>query len=130
MSPALNVGRRLPAYCTSIGRVVLAFRPDAEIAAYLARGQFQAFTPQTVTSRTELARLFKLARQAGYATADQQMEPHFRTVAVPVRNTTGAVVAGINVIIPNERLTIDAMASRFVEPLQAAAQELSACLLP
>jgi IclR family pca regulon transcriptional regulator len=130
MSPALNVGRRLPAYCTSIGRIVLAFRPDADLENYLARVQFQAFTPHTVTSREELRRMFKSARQAGYATADQQMEPHFRTMAVPVRDTLGAVVAGINVIIQNERWSLPQMASRFLAPLQAAAGELGGCLLP
>lgn len=130
MSPALNVGRRLPAYCTSIGRILVAHRPDADIDAYLSRAQIQAFTPHTVTSRAALARIFRAARQSGYATADDQMEPHFRTIAVPVRNTLGAVVAGINVIIPNERVSIEQMESRFVEPLRLAAQELSACLLP
>lgn len=130
MSPTLNVGRRLPAYCTSIGRVVLAQHPDSDLEAYLARVQFHAYTPHTVTSREELRRVFKTARQAGYAIADQQMEPHFRTMAVPVRDTLGAVVAGINVIIQNERLSAQQMTNRFLAPLQLAAGELGMCLLP
>jgi IclR family pca regulon transcriptional regulator len=129
MSPALNVGRRLPAYCTSIGRVVLAHLPDKDVSDYLSRAQFRAFNPQTVTSREELRRILKAARQAGYATADQQMEPHFRTIAVPVRNRLGAVVAGINVIIPHERLTVQQMATKFFDPLRIAAEELSLGLL-
>jgi len=130
LSPALNVGRRLPAHCTSIGRIVLSHLPDADLDAYLGRVQFRPFTPQTVTSRDELRRILKAARQSGYASADQQMEPHFRTLAVPVRNMHGVVVGGINVIIENERMTIAQMASQFVKPLQHAAAELSVGLLP
>jgi len=130
LNPVFNVGRRLPAYCTSIGVIAWAYRPEAELEAYLARGRFIAFTPNTVTSREELRTLFKAARQAGYASSDQQMQPHFRTLAVPVRNTVGTVVAGMNVIIPHERLSIQQMIAKFVEPLRIAAAELSTALLP
>jgi IclR family pca regulon transcriptional regulator len=130
MSPTLNVGRRLPVHCTSIGRIVLAHATPEEIEDYLARNQFQAFTPYTVTSREALRQILKAARQSGYATADQQLEPHFRTLAVAVRDTHGSVVAGINVIIPDERVSMEQMAARFLDPLQAAARELGSCLLP
>ena len=94
MSPSLNVGSRLPAYCTSIGLVLLAQLPEHELGAYRSRVKLQAFT-----SPSKLAQVLKTVRQAGYAIADQQIEIGLRTMAVPVSDTSGAVVAGINVIV-------------------------------
>ncbi len=130
MSPALNVGRRLPAYCTSIGRVMLAHLPADELDAYIEQTRFHPYTEHTVTSPDKLRQVLRDVRQAGYAFASQQMEARLCTLAVPVRDTGGHFVAGINVILQGRLVSGDEMAARFLHPLQNAAMELGSSLLP
>jgi IclR family pca regulon transcriptional regulator len=130
LSPSLNVGGRLPAYSTSIGHVLLAHLPAQELTAYLSRVKLRAFTDQTITSRDKLRATLKSTRQLGYAIADQQIEIGLRTMAVPVRDLSGLVVAGINVICPVSAVALKEMPARFLAPLQMAAQNLGALLPP
>ena len=128
MSPALNVGRRLPAYCTSIGQVMLAHLPPAELDDYLKRVKLHRFTEQTVASPRQLLALLRNVRDAGHAVASQQMESRLCTLAVPVRDTSGQFVAGMNVILGRPMAERD-MVARFLQPLQSAAAELGSLLL-
>ncbi len=130
MSPHLNVGRRLPAYCTSIGHVLLAHLPPDELNAYLARARFHPYTEYTPNSPEKLLALLKAVRESGYAFASQQMEPRLCTLAVPVRDTGGHYVAGINVILQGRLVSRADMAERYYQPLQEAAMELGSLLLP
>ncbi len=130
MSPSLNVGRRLPAYCTSIGHVMLAHLPQDELDAYLARARFHPFTEYTPNSVAKLMPLLKAVRESGYAFASQMMEPRLCTLAVPVRDAGGHYVAGINVILQGRLVPRDEMAARYYQPLQEAALELGSLLLP
>src|SRR5512145_3003506 len=75
MSPTLNVGRRLPAYCTSIGQVLLAQLPPAEFDDYLAHVRFRPYTEHTITSAERLRETLDAVRANGFAFASQQMEP-------------------------------------------------------
>jgi IclR family pca regulon transcriptional regulator len=130
MSVALTVGSRLPAYCTSMGRVLLAHLAERKFDAYLARVELRPFVDRTVTSPEKLRRLLEAARQAGYALVDQELEIGLRSIAVPVRGTSGAVVAAINVSVHAARATVREMEARFLPPLQAAARDLGILLLP
>jgi IclR family pca regulon transcriptional regulator len=130
MSPTLNVGRRLPAYCTSIGHVLLAHLPPAELDEYLARVRFHPFTEHTPTSVEQLLPLLATVRESGFAFASQQMEPRLCTLAVPVQDTGGHYVAGINVILQGRLVTRAEMAERCYQPLQRAAMELGSLLVP
>jgi len=130
MSPALNVGRRLPAYCTSIGHVLLAHLPAAELDAYLARARFHPYTQFTPTSAARVSAILDGVREHGYAFASQLMEPRLCTLAVPVRDAGGHYVAGINVIVQGRLMTDAQMAERFLQPMQEAAMELGGLLLP
>jgi IclR family pca regulon transcriptional regulator len=130
MSPQLNVGRRLPAYCTSIGHVMLAHLPQNELDDYLARVRFHPYTEYTPTSADKLLALLQAVRQSGFAFASQQMEPRLCTLAVPVRDAGGHFVAGINVILQGRLVSRSDMAERYFQPLQHAAMELGALLLP
>jgi IclR family pca regulon transcriptional regulator len=129
MSPMLNVGRRLPAYCTSIGHVMLAHLPPEELNRYLARVRFHPFTAYTPTSIEKLLPLLAAVRDSGFAFASQLMEPRLCTLAVPVRDAAGSYVAGINVILQGRLVGRDEMAERFYHPLQQAAMELGSLLL-
>jgi IclR family pca regulon transcriptional regulator len=130
MSVTLNVGGRLPAYCTSIGQVLLAHLPESELQAYMRRVKLYAYTERTVASPEKLQQVLKAARQNGYAIADQQMETRICSISVPVRDTSRSVVAGINVIVQGGRVPVREMATRFLLPLQNAAGELGMLLLP
>ena len=130
MSPALNVGRRLPAYCTSIGHVMLAHLPPQELDDYLSRTRFHPYTEHTLTSPEKLRSVLQEVRETGFAFASQQMELRLCTLAVPVRDIGGNFVAGMNVILQGRLVTASEMASRFAQPLQDAAAELGSLLLP
>jgi len=130
MSPHLNVGRRLPAYCTSIGHVMLAHLPTDELNAYLSRVRFHPYTEYTPNSPEKLLALIRAVRESGFAFASQQMEPRLCTLAVPVRDMGGHYVAGINVILQGRLFSRSEMAERYYQPLQEAAMELGSLLLP
>jgi IclR family pca regulon transcriptional regulator len=130
MSPAMNAGRRLPAYCTSIGHAILAHLPQDELNEYLARVQFHPYTAYTPSSTEALLALLAAARESGFAFASQMMEPRLCTLAVPVRDAGGNCVAGINVILQGRLVARSETAERFYHPLQQAAMELGSLLLP
>ena len=130
MSPALNVGRRLPAYCTSIGHVMLAHLPQAQLHEYLAHARFHPHTDYTPSSAEKLLPLLAAVRESGFAFASQLMEPRLCTLAVPVCDVAGHYVAGINVILQGRLVDRTEMAERFYRPLHEASLELGSLLLP
>jgi IclR family pca regulon transcriptional regulator len=129
ISPLLNVGRRLPAYCTSIGRVLLAHLPADQLEAYLQNTRFCAYTEHTVTDRDELRVLLQDVRTNGFAFSREQMEPNLCSIAVPVRDATGQYVAGINLILQGRLKTAHAAADKYFAPLTEAAVSLGQLLM-
>lgn len=130
ISITLNVGSRLPAYCTSIGQVLLAELPPPALDAYLARVRISRFTDRTLTSAAALNALLAQVRANGYALAVEQMEIGVMSVAVPIRNVTGRAVAGINVIAQTGPVSPDDLVAQCLPHLQAAATALATQLLP
>lgn len=130
MSPALNVGRRLPAYCTSIGHAMLAHLPQDQLNDYLAYARFHPYTDNTPISAEKLLPLLAAVRESGFAFASQLMEPRICTLAVPVRDVAEHYVAGINVILQGRLVDRTEMAERYYRPLHDASLELGSLLLP
>jgi IclR family pca regulon transcriptional regulator len=130
ISVTLNVGSRLPAYCTSIGLVLLAHLAPEELERYLAKATLRPFTERTVTDPHKLRELLDQVRSQDYAIADQLMEMGVRSIAVPVRNAGGTVVAGMNVIVQAGRVPLRDMRTLYLPPLQGAARDLGAQLVP
>ena len=128
MSIDLGIGSRLPAYCTSMGRVLLAGLPDAELKAHLARVKFVRLTGRTVATAEELTSVLKAVRRNGYAVVDQELEIGLRSIAVPVLDRGGRPVAAINIGTQSSRVSVAEMESRFLPPLRAAAHELGLLL--
>jgi len=124
MAIDLGVGTRLPAFCTSIGRVLLANLPPDEMEALLARIEFTRYTDRTVTSVEKLRQVLGIVRREGYAIVDQELELGLRSMAVPVQNHLGRVIAAINVGAHGQRVSLQDMQTRFLPYLRAAAQEL------
>jgi IclR family pca regulon transcriptional regulator len=129
MSVALNTGSRLPAYCTSLGRVLLAHLPADELDRYLARTKLRPMTEHTVTSVKRLREVLAGVRQAGYAVNDEELELGLRSIAVPVRGASGKVLAALNVGAQAARVSVQQLEQEFLPVLQRGAQEL-AILLP
>jgi IclR family pca regulon transcriptional regulator len=129
ISPSLNVGRRIPAYCTSIGRILLAHLPDQELEYYLEHTRLQAYTEHTVTDRNELRKILMEARANGYAYSREQMEPRLSSLAVPVRDTSGQYVAGINVLMQGRPISVQEAASKYFHPMNEAANDLGHLLM-
>jgi len=128
MSPRFNVGCRLPAHCTSIGLVMLADLPEADLEERIASTRFVPYTQLTVSSPETLRESLAQVRENGFAIADQQLEAGFRSIAVPVRDGSGILVAGMNVIVPVARATREQLRMRYLEPLGLAARQLGTSL--
>jgi IclR family pca regulon transcriptional regulator len=128
MSRRFNVGGRLPAYCTSIGHVLLASLPRAALEERLKEMRLIPYTQHTIVSPQALLEYLEGVREDGFAIADQQLEAGFRTIAVPVNNRGGEVVAGINVIVPVARASKAQLADRYLEALTETAARMSEAL--
>jgi IclR family pca regulon transcriptional regulator len=97
MQVNITVGTRFPAYATSMGRVLLAGLPEAERAARLAEVPPRPLTRFTVTDPARLAEILDAVARDGYALVDQELEEGLRSIAAPVRDGRGRVVAAVNV---------------------------------
>lgn len=129
MSISLNTGSRLPAYCSSNGRNLLAHLSPEALDAYFSRVELKAMTERTVVSETRLREILAEVRQNGYALVEEELEVGLRSIAVPVRGASGKVVAALNVGAQAARVSSRQMREEFLPVLQKGAQEL-AVLLP
>lgn len=128
MAVDLHIGSRLPAYCTSMGRVLLAYLPPEELEAYLARAVLTAHTTRTITSVEKLRLALRNVRRNGYALVDQELEVGLRSLAVPVYGPSGRVAATVNLSGNAPRMPVYDMQTRFLPYLRNAAIELGAFL--
>jgi IclR family pca regulon transcriptional regulator len=117
MSSGLCIGTRLPAYCTAMGRVLLAGLPREDMLDRLTRMERRRLTPFTHTALDDLARILDQVRAEGYCLVDQELEVGLISIAVPLYNTSGAVVAAVNVASSPTRVAPDRMVQRFLPPL-------------
>jgi IclR family pca regulon transcriptional regulator len=128
MAVDLHIGSRLPAYCTSMGRILLAYLPAEQLEQYLAKVDLVPHTTRTITSVEKLRLILRNIRRNGYAICDQEYEVGLRSIAVPVYSSTGRVVATLNLSGNAPRLSVLEMQNRFLTPLRNAASELSVFL--
>jgi IclR family transcriptional regulator, pca regulon regulatory protein len=127
MAIDLGVGSRLPAFCTSMGRVLLAHLPPDELESFLARIPFTRYTERTIVTVDKLRPVLRLVLRNGYSIVDQELELGLRSMAVPIQNPSGKVVAAVNVGAHAQRVSNQDMLNKFLPHLRAAAQEL--CML-
>lgn len=120
-----RLGAALPLYCTSIGKVLLAFREQDEITAFLKETPLVAFTEKTVTDWEALNHQFSLIRRQGYALDDEEYELSVKCIAVPIRDHSGSVVAGLSISGPAHRLPPSRITEELIPSLMNAGQELS-----
>ncbi len=123
----VGVGYRLPAYCSALGRVLLAGLPDAAVTAYLARTALVAMTPFTLTDPAAIEAIIRTVREQGFCCVDQEAEYGFRSIAVPLRKFDGTLVAALNVGVRVEH--DEAPATNFLRVLTEEAASLTGFLI-
>jgi IclR family pca regulon transcriptional regulator len=128
MSVSLSAGSRLPAYCTSLGRAMLAHLPDDQLKAYFEKVKLRALTDKTVVSQKRLRDILAGVRAQGYAVIDEELEVGLRSIAVPVRGASGNVLAALNVGAQAARVSVAQMEEEILPVLLRGAQELSVLL--
>ncbi len=128
MSVDLHVGSRLPAFCTSMGRVLIASQPPDVVEKYLSRVELKAYTPKTVNTVEKLRLMLRNVRRNGFAMCDQEYEVGLRSIAVPVYAPSGKVIATVNLSGNAQRMPLLDMQTQFLPSLRAAANELSGFL--
>ncbi len=129
LSIGLSVGSRLPAYCASMGRVLLAAMPPQEARALLERSERRKLTAKTLTDCDELMAEIARIREQGYCIVDEELEVGLRSVAVPLRNTSGAVVGAMNIGAQAARASHERIENEFL-PVLLDMQRDIAGLLP
>lgn len=125
----LEIGYRLPAFCTSVGRALLGRFDDDELAKRLKAMRRGALTPQTVTDSKLLLKAIQADRAKGFSLVDREAEAHFRSIAVPVRRYDGAIVAAINIGGHVDRVGVRELVDRFLPLLREGAEGVREKLL-
>jgi IclR family pca regulon transcriptional regulator len=124
MTVAISVGTRFPAYATSMGRVLLAAQPAAARAEFLRTARLEQLTPFTITDPAHLAVVLESVAREGFALLDQELEEGLRSIAVPIHDRDGTVVAAMNISASARRSTPAAIRSDLLPPLLATAREI------
>jgi IclR family transcriptional regulator, pca regulon regulatory protein len=117
MTVTISVGTRFPAYATSMGRVLLAALPAADLDRYLAEASMQPLTGQTVTDPARLRAIVAEVARQGYAIVDQELEEGLRAVAAPIRGAADVGMAAISVSAHASRVSMAAMRSEILPAL-------------
>jgi len=122
------VGSRLPAYCTSTGKALLAFLPLDKLEAVLADTIWLRYTANTVVTPDALRANLDLVRQRGFADSDGELFPELRAVAAPIRQSDGQVVATVNISVPTHRVSYGKLISEFGPKVIHTSQKISRAL--
>jgi IclR family pca regulon transcriptional regulator len=125
MSISLTPGSRLPAHCTSMGRVMLAALGPDEVPTT----PLTAFTPHTITSHDLLLAELKTVQSQGYAIIDQEVELGLISIAVPIYDARGQVVAALNLGLSTHNMSADQLAKKYLGKLNAIQSELRKVLM-
>jgi len=122
----LHVGSRLPAYCTSMGKVLLAFLPESELNALLDSVKLARRGPNTITSKRALLKELDVVRTQGLAMNNEELAYGLRSIAAPVRSQTGDVVAAINLAVHRSLVSMDDLFDDLAAALVHTAGEIAA----
>ena len=114
---SLSVGSTLPAYCTSAGRVLLSGLDGDELDAWLHEAKLERLTATTVTSAKKLRDEVRRAGTQGWYLIDQEIEEGVRSLAAPLHDAAGKIIAAVNVSSYSTRVTLDALHRKFLPRL-------------
>jgi IclR family transcriptional regulator, pca regulon regulatory protein len=122
----LHIGSRLPAYCTALGKALLAFLPEERLEEILARTDLAGLGPNTITDRRSLRTELGRIRRTGIAINNEELAYGLRSIAAPVRGASGEVVAAINLAVHRSMVSIDDLIALFGPVVRRAAAAISA----
>ncbi|WP_313893419.1 IclR family transcriptional regulator C-terminal domain-containing protein [Psychrobacillus sp.] len=125
MSINIDVGSRLPAYATSMGHVLLAYLPKAELEKYLDTIKFEKFTEKTIVDKKGLLTTLQKVREQNWGGVDQQLEEGLSSIAVPLYDATGKVFAAFNCSVHAGRVSREILNNEFLPLLQDNAEKIS-----
>ncbi|TDD25068.1 IclR family transcriptional regulator [Nonomuraea diastatica] len=128
MRVTISIGTRFPAYCTSMGRVLLAALPPEQLDAYLKQGGLRRRTSRTIVLPAALRAELDQVRGRGWAMVDQELEEGLRSIAAPIRDRAGRTVAAVNVSTHASRTSMQAARRDLLPPLLATAARIEADL--
>ncbi|MCX7153237.1 MAG: IclR family transcriptional regulator, partial [Proteobacteria bacterium] len=123
-----SIGSRLPAYATSMGRVLLGGLAPQELDAYLARTKFTAYTKRTITDPKALKKAVLTDEKKGWSLVDQELEDGLRSISVPIVDGRGRILAAMNISGQAARTSEAQIVKTFLPRLKAAAERISAAL--
>lgn len=126
MTIALAVGSRLPAYATSMGRVLLAELSPAALDEFFEAATLTRHTERTIANPDRLRQVLAEVRGQGWALVDQELEEGLRSIAVPVRGANGAAIAAMNVSTHVARVGLKRLKEEFLPLLRRASKQVSA----
>lgn len=121
----LNVGSSVPAYCTSMGLILLSDLDDDELRRRFPGPELKSQGPKSVTTLEELLDRVRDVRDAGYAINDEELAAGHRAVAVPLRDHSGSVSAAINISLPSARMTCEELEETLLPKLRETANRIS-----
>jgi len=124
----LQIGSRLPAYCTSMGKAMLAFLPEDRLQEILKKMDLRPVTPYTITCKGDLRKELKKVKARGFATNNEELSLGLRSVAAPVRNFKGEVIAAVNIAVPSIRISQKRLEKIFAEKVVETANQISSTL--
>lgn len=126
MSVQVEIGTRFPARATSMGRVLLAHLPPGDVDDYFSKVVPQQFTPRTVTAEDELRVILKEVADQGWCLLDEELEIGVRSLAVPLHDANGQVIASMNVCAHASRVSAARLRAGFLPLLLEAARAVDA----
>lgn len=125
MSITLTTGTRLPAFATSMGRVLLSGLADSAVNKVLADTELRALTPHTTTDPEKLWIKIEEVRQQGWALVEQEFDEGVRSFSAPVRDATGRVAAALSMSCPAATVSVEKIRDEFLPVLVRAAHDIS-----
>jgi IclR family pca regulon transcriptional regulator len=128
-SAGIDLGYRLPAFCSSVGRVLLGQFTNSALAETIDAMELTPLTPHTVTDKELLKASIMTDREKGYSLVDREAEPGFRSIAVPVLRYDGTIAAAINMGAHVDRVSTGEMIDRFLPLLREGAASVKSQLL-
>lgn len=128
-TPGISLaGMRLPAYVSSMGRVLLAALPDAELRARLDASDLKAYTPRTVRRRNALEDEIRKCRRQGYSLIIDELEEGLSAVAVPIIDAGGRTIAAMNIACNSAAVKRQELVGNILPELRQAVSRLNGIL--
>lgn len=122
-----QIGKRMPYYCTGVGKAILAFQPEEEIKKILSYSRLVSYTQNTITDYNALLRECEQIRKDGYALDREEVEDGLFCVAVPILSESGEAIAAMSMAGPTIRMTQERLPG-LIEDLMHSSAEISRCI--